>query len=386
MTITLYDLITPVTIDEAKTSIYATLASLGIPTTSWKPKSVVRAIVWVMAAFVAGWSTLVVLLTKAGFRGYATGDWLTINARQVYGVERIAATFASGDVTLTNGGGGVFSVGIGELTVRNTTTDSTFHNTAAFTLTALGTATVPVIADLAGSSGTSGVGDIDDIVTTMLGVTCTNSAAFIGTDEETDEELSIRSDATLDAISPNGAPGAYLAVARAAEVSGANVGVNRVRVNDNSSTGDITVTVAKADGALSGPDLSAVEDAITLGDSACVPLGINSCTVQSAVDKTINVTMTIRVYTTAGYDATQVEGLADAVLEAWLAARPIAGDVIPPAMTGYIYVSGLVGAVKGISPYIFDVTCTTPAANVALAANEVAVLGATSYTVEIYSP
>ena len=46
---------------------------------------------------------------RAGFLETARGPWLTLLARNMFGVERGEATFATGEIQLTNGGGGVFS-------------------------------------------------------------------------------------------------------------------------------------------------------------------------------------------------------------------------------------------------------------------------------------
>lgn len=382
MTVTLDELIAGVTIDEAKESIYSALAALEVPVTSWKQKSVVRAIVYVMAAFFAAMSTIVVLIAKSGIRSLATGDWKTLTCYESYGVERTAATFASGNVTLANGGGGIYTFEVGELTVQNAVTKVTFHNTAAFTLAASSTATVAVIADEAGASGTSTAGSITTMVTALAGVTCTNSAAFVGTDGETDEELDLRTEGTLDAISPNGAAGAYLAVARTATLSdGTNVGVNRVATNDSSSTGAVVVTCATASGALDATELDAVEAAILTGESSPVPLGIATCTVQSAVAQTIACTAIVYVYTTDGRDETTLEAAAVAALDEWISSRPIGGDD-----GGYVYRDGLASAILSISPYAFRVVMSVPSTDTAISAGHVPVPGTHSVTVYPVTP
>ena len=381
MSVTLTDLLTAPTVEESKASIYAVLAALGVPTTAWKPKGVVRPIIYVVAALVTAVTVIVALVARSGFRLLATGDWKTLTCSEVYGVDRIAATFASGNVVLTNGGGGVFNVDVGDFTVQNGSTLATFHNTTAFTLAAGGTATVPVIADVAGISGTSAANAVTTIVTAMLGVTCTNAVAFVGTDEETDAELDLRTDGTLDAISPNGAAGAYLAVARTATLTdGTLVGVTRVKTNNASSTGAVVVTCATASGALTSPELTAVQGAILTGPNSPVPLGIASCTVQSATGVTLAVTGDVYVYTTDGRDVTALETAASAALDAWIAARPIGGD------GGYVYHDALEAAVKSISAYAYRAVVSTPAGDTALSATQVAVAGSHTITAHLVAP
>ena len=49
MTTTLEELITSMTVDEAKTAIYDALAARGVTTTGWKPGAVVRTIIAALA-------------------------------------------------------------------------------------------------------------------------------------------------------------------------------------------------------------------------------------------------------------------------------------------------------------------------------------------------
>lgn len=403
MSVSIEDVITPVTLAQAKQSIYEVCEDLDLPTTAWKPTAVVRAIIWVVAAIIAGTSTVVSSIARMALRTYATGQYLTIHAKQWADIDRIEATFATGEVTLTNAGGGLFNVAAGDMTVQNSSTGKTYRNDSAFTLLPSGTATVAITATESGSASTSSAGQVDTIVTTMLGVTCSNAASVVGLDAESDDALKLREDQAIDAISPNGAAGAYAAVAIAA--TGANgdlIGVNRVRVNASSSTGEVTVTVATASGAVTGTagnpatDLGAVNLAI---QTTCVPLGIASCTVQSASAKTIAVTYTVWIYTTAGLTEAQVKTYAEAALTKYISTRPIAGDVIAPATTGYVYKNLLEATIKGmksdllddataksISDQILKVTVSLPASDTALTATEVAVTGALTGTVHLEAP
>lgn len=226
----------------------------------------------------------------------------------------------------------------------------------------------------------------------MLGTTCSNAEAVVGLDAESDDALRVREGEELDALSPNGAAGAYAAIAKAAvDGDGALIGVNRVRTSANSSTGEVTVTVATATGEVAGPvgtpgtDLYYVNYAI---QTTCVPLGIASCTVQSATGVSVAVTYEVWIYTTAGLTEAETEARATAALDKFITTRPIAGDVIPPATSGYVYQNLLEAAIKSmrsdlidedtartISQYVLKVVVSNPAADVALAATEVATAG-----------
>jgi len=393
--ITVADLIQPVTVAEAKASLYTVLISLGAPTSGWKPRAAIRVTVHAVAVLLAATSVVVAWIAKMSFREHASGDWETLRAEGFYGLTRFDATFAAGSLTLNNGGGGVYNnVAVGELVVQNTNPASpaygkTYHNSELFSLAALQTGlAVTIEADEAGAASNAIPGDITGFVTPLAGVTCTNAAAVVGRDAETDDEIKLREDTSIDALSPNGAPGAYAAVAMTLEdgsprilPSGARI--TRVRVNDNSATGEVVVTLATAAGPVTGDvndpdtDLGAVNLAI---QTTCVPLGIAGATVRSAVAKAIALTYEAWIYSTAGLTSAQAQAAVQAQFEAWINSRPIAGDVLPPATSGYVYREPLKGAVKAASPYLFNLAVTVPAADVAVADNEVPTVGAITCT------
>jgi len=384
--ITLDDLIAPVTLEEAKTSIYNVMAALELPITAWKPKSVVRAMVWVFAALMVAVTTLVVLIVKSGFREYATGDWLTVHAKQTVGIDRVEATYAPGVVTLSNSGGGLFTMGAREVIFESSVTHKTYVNTGAFVLAPVQTGLdVPIEAQEAGAGSTASAGDITIIQTTMTGVTCTNAAAVVGLDAESDEDLRTREGTTLDALSPDGPAGAYYAAAVAAvDGSDNNIGVNRVRVNENSTTGEVTCVVATATGVVSGTVGTPGDDLDYVNINVqrlAAPLGIAGCTVISATAVTVAVTFELWAYDT-GVSDVDLTAYAKAALDRFITTRAIGGD------SGYVYADMLIAAIRGmrstlidddtakaISDKIYKVAVTVPAADVAISSTQVAVAG-----------
>lgn len=370
MAVSITDLITPLTVAESKAAIYDVLATLGVPTTGWRSGAVVRTIVALMAVIYSAATQVMALLARAGFRELAADDWLTLTAEQVYGVTRLDATFASGTVTLTNAGGGVYVLDVGDLVVSSSVNGKSYTNTAAVNVAALSTVDVAIQAVEAGSASTAGAGDVDTMVTTFSGVTCANAAPLIGTDEETDAALRSRCDNKLDALSPNGAAGAYAYVATTAtRTDGSPIGVNRVRVSEPSSTGEVTVTVADPDGEVAAGDVTRVDSLI---QSQVVPLGVTETT-STATAKAIPVTYELWIYTTAGLDSAAVQALVSAALTAWMATQPIGGNVIAPA-SGKVFVHAIRAVIMSVSPYVINASVTVPAADVAIASTEVPIL------------
>ncbi len=385
------DLVTPMTYEEAKATMYAILEHLGTPTTGWRSGAVVRVIVALVSAIAVAFSIIIVGIAKGILRETATGDWQTLHAQDTYGVTRRAETFGTGTVTLTNIAGGVYDPAPGDTIIQYTATGKTYRNVATYHL-ASGTPETPstVTFDvIAIESGTASNADPNvpmTLVTTMSGVTVTANSAIVGVDKETDDELRAREGESLDALSPNGPAGAYLAMAKTATRSdGSNVGVTRAIVSAPSATGEVTVTVATATGAVSAvgspSDLALVDGRIQgVTGPGCVPHGVTATTA-SAVAHPINVTADLYVYTTDGRTKAEIEAAAAAVVSAWMPTRPISGD-----SGGKVYQSAIRSKLMSVSAYCYDCTMTLPAADVTIAAGEVPTMGVPTITAHLVSP
>jgi len=370
MPLSLDDLTTPVTTDQAKQAQYDTLAAVGTRTTAWKPGSVVRTIIAAMAIIIAAFSEEIARIARLGFLSLSTGDWLTLVARHVYGVERADASFAVGEVKLTNGAGGVYDFDPDDLIFLNSSTGKNYRNTTAFHLGAMTNITVPIRATEVGTDSSAEAGDVDTMVTTPLGVTCTNLLSFSGTDAESDEQLRSRCLEKLDALSPMGPWDAYSYAARTTtRADGSNVGVTRVRIT-KTVYGQVTVYVAKsAGGVTDSGDLALVDDAV---QRRAAPLAVTA-TVVSATEVGVPVTYEAWAYESSHTPA-EIEAAIETALARFIASQPIGGNVIGSA-SGKVFVSSLRAAIASALSEIFYVEVSAPAADVTLAADQVAVLG-----------
>lgn len=375
----LTSLTTPLTSDEVSAAIYAAVAARGVATTNWKPGAAVRTIIAAVSIVLSAFSSLVAQIARMGFLELSSGDWLTLVAKYVYGVDRLEATFAAGNVTLTNTGGGVYSGGVGELIVFNSATGARYRSTSAYSLGALGSTTVPVSAIEAGQAGTSVTGGIDSFETPLLGVTVTNATALVGSDDESDTDLRQRClDATAIA-SPNGPADAYSYFARSARRSdGTPIGVTRVRTVP-ATDGTLTVYVATASGEVTGTsgdpatDLGAIADAIWSGaEPQCV-----TATVASASTQMVHVSYRIYCYDNIGLTDLELTARVEAALAAWIAVQPIGGNRVDGAATGYLYSSHIVQQIYSISSKIYHVELVYPSGEYTLLSqHRVPVLGA----------
>lgn len=371
-------------VSQTKAQIYAKglqiASALGLPVTTWQPGDPTRSDYWFIAELLETLDLVVCEFVKAGFLDDAEGAWLTRHAEQMFGVDRTTATYASCSVTLTNAGGGVYPIEAGDLTVRNSTTDATFRNTTGGTLAKGPGATLALdfTADVAGSESSSAVGEIDTMVTTLLGVTCANTTAAVGDDEQSDASLREQCRDKQGALSPNGPRDAYSYVARSLELTG-TAAITRVRVFDDTDTGDVQVYVAGSSGAVSAGDLALVDAAIL---EYAVPICI-TCAVDNASNLTVAVTYSMWVYQADGRTQAELEEAVETALEDLFAGKPIGGDIIPPALTGYLYTSHIIAAIRSVSPHCFRVTLAAPAADVAVTNAQVGVVGTVTPTVTI---
>lgn len=355
MAIDIRTLLTSATATEAFAAGLEFAASVGLSTESWQEGGPTRTLLQFLALSLATRDEMASTLIAAVALSLATGDALTLLAQETYGIERTAATYSTPTVTLTNGGGGVYAKAIGELIVKSSTTGVTFRSTEAFSL-ASGpgtTATVALVADESGSDGTVIDDEIDEIVSTMLGVTATSSTASIGVDEESDSALRTRCTNSLGAMSSAGPPDAYNAVALDSDLTGTTE-VTKAYTTYDSAYGTSTTYIAGVDGAVGASVVSAVQDAI---DQWATPCAVTN-TVVSATNESHDV-----AYTVTGTDIpATVEDDLEALVEAYFADIAIGGYLSSSALLALAetYLADAGATDVTVSPLTgFDVFVTT---------------------------
>jgi hypothetical protein len=260
MSLTVSQLFTAPTAEEIRAAMVADLVSVGIPADKWRSGGVVSTMLTVASMSIALLAALVALIIQGFFLPTSTGNSLKLLAIYMFGVEIPEASFATGNVTLTNTGGASYSLGVGEYTALNPTTKVNYTNSAAFVLGPLGTASVPMVAATIGGAGNAAPGTITTNVTVLLGVTVTNPTALVGVDAPSDEDIRTLCLNSLGARSVRGVRTAYAYAVQTAEnsVTNAPVNINRYVVSSASHTGDVTVYVASPAGAPDANDVSGV--------------------------------------------------------------------------------------------------------------------------------
>lgn len=367
-------------IQQTKVEVYTfalgIATAIGLPVSSWQAGDPSRALFNVEAEMFSGpLEASVVGLIRSRFLDLATGEWLKVKAEQDYGVIVPPATYATTDLTLTNSSGFVYTNDANDLTFKNTTTGKTYHNITGGTLAAKvgatpGTLTVTVVADEQGSDSSAGVGEIDSIVTTLNGVTCSNAVAAIGVDEQSGDTTRALCRARLARRSANGAKGAYVDTAMDSTLT-ATSGITNARSYGDSDTGDVTLYLRGPSGAVSSTDRTLVETAVL---STCTPLCITP-TVISAANVVIAITYSMSLYKSCNKTAADAAADIEKALEALFAARPIGGDIIAPATTGKLYRSLIQSTIQSVFPQAFNVVVSAPSGDTDLTNGQVAALG-----------
>lgn len=338
-------------------------SALGLPVTTWRTGDPTRSLYKYLAEILASREDVTSEYIKAGFLSSASGEWLKVLALDVYGVEVAEASHATATVEVENTGGGFYVRVSRDMTFKNSSTGKTYHSTNDVTI-ASGpgtTATFEVEADEAGSDSNAGVDEIDEIVTTLLGVEITTSTAAVAVDEPSDEAIKEQCRATRGALSPNGPADAYEYVARNAELTGV-IDVTRARSIDDDAEGNVVVYVASAAGAVATESVDAVQVAI---EQWATPLTITPTVVNAS-----GVAFDVEADVTAEDIPAGADDAIEAALGDLFAAVDIGGTLAQSAIIAAIH-----NTLVGLGATDVVVELTLPASTTVLDEGQVPILG-----------
>jgi hypothetical protein len=335
----------------------------GLPVDSWRVGDPTRSLYKYVAEALGTKDLQDAEFVKAGFLSTAEGDWLTVHADEVFGIERDEATYATPTVTITNSGGGRYPLAAGDLTVQASSTGKTYHNTDEHVdpgdiLEGGATITFTLVADEEGSGSSVATDEIDTIVSpALLGCAIDSSTSATAADGQDDDSLRTDCAETLGALSPNGPADAYNYVVRNSDLTGTTEITRSASLGD---TGDGTtlVYVAGPSGAVSGGAVTAAQDAVRIWAE---PLCIEATVVNAAAS------VQALTFTLSGDDIpADFEDLVEDAYGAYLATL---------AIGGFLAVSRLHKLIHDTIPAADTVEITVPAADVDLAVGVVATAG-----------
>ena len=375
MTTSLDSLLTPQTPAQLEAQLLTALAANGLPTTSWQPGSVPTAFLKTDAQVLSEHDATIAQIARGGFVEYATGDWLTLLARNRYGLERLPATYAEGFVTLTVAAG-VASPGMkppGSIIVASAGNPALrFISTAPVTLPSGGvggaSATVAVRAEQAGATYSNRT-DLTILNTAIPGVTVASFGATTGgTDEQSDQSLAAACEARWATLGTGATPAVYrLWAFYAVDADGEGAGITEATAEQSpAGTGGVKVYVSSNGGGVSPEKVAIVQAYI----DERVPIG-SEPSVESV--EVITVTITGTIYATAAAVAT-CKALANNALIAYAQTQVPGGEPIGEPSPGdygvsFERIASLFMSVTGIQNLV-GVTVSAPGA-VVTASNDI---------------
>lgn len=352
--LSLDDLIKPISSDEYMATQEGILRALGVDPAKYRRGGVLRVLMRAQSMTFAGLTEIMVSVVRSGFLDLAEGGWLTLLARYVFGVERLAAQPASGDVTFTNTGGGTFAPGdypAGSVRLYSSRTGKKYFNAEPIALAPLSTITIGVVAVELGAESNASADDIDSLETSLLGVEVTNEEAVVGLEEESDEDLRGACRAKLASISGLGPRGAYQwAVRQARRFDGTPTAINRVFVPEGTATGIVDVILASASGAPIVPDVLAATASIEV---VARPSGTRVA-VAAAGEVPFDRVVTIWVRRTPGLNLPALAAKGGQAIATGFSTYQLGGIRKPGQEEGAVYTDWVKGLCK-VHPAVFDV-------------------------------
>ncbi len=340
-------------------------AALGLDTTSWRQGDPTLVQFQNQSKELETLHAIAVEFFKGGFLSSANAEWLKLLATDVYGVTPIEGAPSTPTITIINSSGATYDPDPGDWSFKASASNKSFRTTSKAKTTAGvespltpgATRVFDLVADEDGQDTTVAANDVDEFITSVLGVAIVSSTAATGTDEEGPLALITRCLATLGALSPDGPADAYEYVALTPELS-LTTAVTRAHTIADNDQGLVTLYVAGATGALGGGIVALVQTAIEIW---ATPLCITPTAI-SATGVTINVDADV----TGDDIPADFEATITAALQQFFAVLQIGTDV---------YRSAIIAVIHTAVPELESVTLITPAADTAIAESQVPVLG-----------
>ncbi len=382
MPLTVKQLRTPVTQDQALTTILNELQSLGFNSSSWQSGSVQRTMLTGVALVFSTVTEFVAFITDFSFNETATSEALTEFSDSHYDNQRVTDVATLGLVVLTGGAvGPPHTIAIGDAVVRDPVSGQTFRNTTAATVPVSGVA-APAMTFRAESPGTAGnvANDtITELVTTLTGVTSNNpdpgSGTWIttqGVDQETDPTLRTRNTTKWSTLNIVTKPAdGYINIALTADSD-----ITKVTVDSTNPRGPGTVDVyiARGTGVAVAADVTTVQTAVDLRRPVSADVLVIAAAAQA-----ISIVGTIHL-TTSLDDAAGVQRAAieQAAID-YVNGLDIGGEVLPGSTDGFLIHSELIQAISDIAG-VRRVLLTSPTVDVLISGFSVATTGTPTFT------
>lgn len=363
MTLSLSDIQTPLTREQARESLLATLTELGFPVAAWQEEGVARSLVEACAALIAQQSEVLSVIAQMAFLDTSSSTLLDALALSHYQLTRLAGARARLSVTLSNSSSTTYGpIAAGGIQLR-ALDGLTFASVASATMNANSATVVQFDAADIGSAGNIPAQTLT-MVTPFAGVSAVYADVLVaaGADAETDAALRARCRAQWGTLRIERASLGVEALARNASAA---VALTAVNARAPRGPGTLDVYLAGQDGAVGGADVTAVQtalDAAFFGNypGATVPAALAI----AATTQTLPVTATLYIQAA---DAAAVDAAARAAWVEFVRTIPLGGFDLSPGPTNIILRSQIADAFGSVAGVV-AVDVTTPAADVTIPA------------------
>ena len=341
--ITLGQLSTPLTADEATDTILEFLEGLGFAATSWQEGSIVRTILTGVGWLYSGITQVVADQAASHYPRLARDQYQDLLGERVYDLPRVAATATEGTMQFAlSAAAAPATWADGELVIA----DKEVGEDGANTYRPEGASMLPgeivsltAVAESAGAAANIPNDTPLFLWTPITGLSVTNpapsgSTTWItseGQDQESQARFGDRMVARWSRLSYGNIEGAYRAWAFEALPA-----LTRVRVSQGAAEGEVLIVGATATGTLTAPQIDTISDYIHGVTDGVGRRPINdTVTVQGATTKTTPaLALTVRCDSALAGDA--ASRVTEALSEMF-GALPIGGEKLSPDPSGYVF-------------------------------------------------
>jgi Baseplate J-like protein len=376
MPLTIQDLETELTEEQALDEILERLDSAGFPATSWQKFSIPRIMVHIGAHILSKLTSLVAFLSKMGYNETSEGAALERFSLSHYGNTIQAAVSTQGRFVLACAATeGPHTINVGDVVITDAN-GNTYRNVEGLavvypaTLASSGTLALLFEAEVAGEAANIANNQTLTLVTTLAGVTATNPVVpststwitQVGIDKESDPALRTRNsstwglltefeiiDDTIEALILRGVPA-----------------LSQVGIDSNNPRGEFTVDVYVA-GETTVAGLADVALALTVLEGRA--FGSDRFHVDAAPEAAMNLTGTVYFDSKHGSAAVQ-SAVEDALLE-YIKTIPLGGEEHSPGPSNVVPKNNIESVIKETTinglKAVRTVVLTVPAADLSVA-------------------
>lgn len=344
-----------------------------LPVTSWQPGEFMWSVFSLFSGFMERkWNDTVLPILRIPILDYAASaneTLLTLFILNFYGITRTEATFARGTYLLENQDVTPYTVNIGDLRVRNSSSGKTYTNSEAGFLAGWSgsgdypTLEIEIVADEIGFNSSASGGEIDTLVTAFPGVVGTNESAIVDQDQQTLESLVDDARSSPAANSVGGPKKAHNYFAKNTyRLDGTKIDINRTLFPTPPGDGTGILYIASPSGSVSAPDVALIQTSIE-ENSETVDCDI---TVISAVPLIVDFTYVVYIRQNFNIkDADAIDSIKSKLITFFIDSIISGWKKTSAQNPGKVYGDGLAQAISAALPTgaIYEVDITVLTAN-----------------------